>query len=95
MKSLQTLIHDIETERKRNEINLNNIFRTQEKINNDEKPNNLQHKIKSLYTTGMSDAIKEENLIRKALSKIQEIRTIRNDRRIHARNAGNKETIRR
>lgn len=51
--------------------------------------------MKSLYTTGLSDAIKEENLIRKALSKIQEIRTIRNDRRIQARNAGNKETIRR
>lgn len=43
----------------------------------------------------MHDATQEENLIRQALSKIQEIRTIRNERRIQARIAGNKETIRR
>lgn len=65
----------------------------------------------------MNDAIQEESLLRDALGKIQEIRNIRNERRIQvksnaftfrisrhnrsyafflqARNAGNKETIRR
>lgn len=39
--------------------------------------------------------LQEESLIRQALAKIQEIRNIRNERRIQARSAGNKETIRR
>merc|ERR1712080_767173 len=37
----------------------------------------------------------EEDLLRKALSKIYEIRDIRHEMRIASRNAGNKETIRR
>ncbi|XP_011342942.1 SAGA-associated factor 29 isoform X2 [Ooceraea biroi] len=37
----------------------------------------------------------EEELLRKVLTMINEIRTIRYERRIQARNAGNKETIRR
>lgn len=51
--------------------------------------------MKSLYKTASHDAAQEENFIRQALGKIQEIRTIRNDRRMQVRNAGNKETIRR
>lgn len=43
----------------------------------------------------MADAEQEEELIRNALTKVNEIRSIRNERRIQARNAGNKETIRR
>lgn len=73
----------------------------------------FQHKLKSLYKMGL-DCEQEENLIRQALGKIQEIRNIRNERRLQvccvkrieehnwcivtsfqARNAGNKETIRR
>lgn len=53
------------------------------------------HKLRSLYKTGLQDAEREEELLRSALDIIQEIRTIRNERRIQARNAGNKETIRR
>lgn len=40
------------------------------------------------------EAAKEEALIREALSKIHEIRNIRNERRLQARNAGNKEVTR-
>lgn len=53
------------------------------------------HKLKSHYKTGLQDAAQEEAVIRQALAKIQEIRNIRNERRIQARNAGNKEAIRR
>ena len=52
-------------------------------------------KIKALHKTCLQDAAVEEDTIRKALDKIQEIRNIRNERRIQARNAGNKEAIRR
>lgn len=90
------MVHDIEAERKRNEPNINNIVRTQEKLSGDDKSASVfQHKLKSLYKIGITDAMQEENLIRQALSKIQDIRNIRNERRIQARNAGNKETIRR
>lgn len=80
--------------KRRNETNLNQIVRAHEKFNHDERTMPL-HKMKTWYKIGISDAVQEENLIRQALSKIQEIRNIRNEHRIQARNAGNKETIRR
>lgn len=46
-----------------------------------------------MYKTGLLEAAKEEALLRQALSKIHEIRNIRNECRIQARNAGHKETI--
>uniref|UniRef100_U5ET93 Putative saga-associated factor 29like protein n=1 Tax=Corethrella appendiculata TaxID=1370023 RepID=U5ET93_9DIPT len=95
LKLLRTLILDIENDRKRNEVNINNISRFNERIASEERTSAIQHKLKSLYKVSLQDAIQEENLVRQALSKIQEIRNIRNERRIQARNAGNKETIRR
>lgn len=94
MTEIQGLIHAIDNERRRNETNLGNLSRMQEKYGEDEKYS-AQHKLRSQYKTCMNDAIQEESLLRDALAKIQEIRNIRNERRIQARNAGNKETIRR
>jgi SAGA-associated factor 29 len=48
-----------------------------------------------MYVTAVADAEREEEVIRKALTKIYEIRSIRNERRIMAKQAGSKETIRR
>ncbi|KAJ8877270.1 hypothetical protein PR048_021724 [Dryococelus australis] len=96
LKALYHLVHKIEEERVRSEHNLNNITKAHEKINQEEKVSlYYQHKLKSLYTAAVSDAAQEEELIRTALQKVSEIRAIRNERRIQARNAGNKETIRR
>lgn len=95
LKDLQGLIHDIEDERKKNEANLGSIIRAQEKLIHDDRNALPQHKMKALYKAGLQDAAEEEALIRQALGKIQEIRNIRNERRMQARNAGNKETIRR
>lgn len=95
LKDLQALIHDIDDERRRKEANLSSILRAQEKLAYDDRPSIPQHKMKSLYKTGFQDAAEEEAVIRQALAKVQEIRNIRNERRIQARNAGNKETIRR
>lgn len=88
LKALQRLIHDIEDERRRCETNLNGIIRAQ-------MSNLPAQKLKSLYKTGLQDASQEEFVIRQALARIQDIRNIRNERRIQARNAGNKEAIRR
>ncbi|XP_049293173.1 SAGA-associated factor 29 [Anopheles funestus] len=94
LKSLKSLVCEIETERKRNETNINNVIRLTKMASEDKSPA-LNHKLKTLYKVGLQDAVQEETLIRQALSKIQDIRNIRNERRIQARNAGNKETIRR
>lgn len=94
LKSLKTLVCEIENERKRNETNINNVIRLTKMASEDKTPA-LNHKLKTLYKVGLQDALQEETLIRQALSKIQDIRNIRNERRIQARNAGNKETIRR
>ena len=42
----------------------------------------LQSKLKGMYSTAVADAEKEEEIIRKVLSKIYEIRVIRHERRI-------------
>lgn len=88
LKDLQRLIHQIDDERRRSEANVNSILRAQQS-------NFPPQKLKTLYKTGLQDASHEEATIRGALDKIQEIRNIRNERRVAARNAGNKEAIRR
>lgn len=87
MKAIQGLIHEIDNERRRNETNLNNLNRIQEKYGTDEKSNSnsYQHKLRNLLKTCMNDATQEENKIRQALTKITEIRNIRNERRIQVK----------
>ncbi|KAI9582807.1 SAGA-associated factor 29 [Glossina fuscipes] len=88
LKDVQRLIHQIDDERRRSEGNINSLTRAQQS-------NLPPSKLKSLYKSCLQDAVVEEATIRNALEKIQEIRNIRNERRIQARNAGNKEAIRR
>lgn len=96
LETIYNLLHEIETQRNRSEHNLNNIMKTHEKVTPDDKVSlYYQQKLKNLYNAAVTDAQLEEDLLRKTLGKINEIRVIRNERRIQARNAGNKETIRR
>lgn len=96
LKNLYHLVHEVETQRVRSEHNLNNIIKTYEKVTPEDKVSPYyQQKLKNLYSAAVGDAQQEEEILRKALGKINEIRAIRNERRIQARNAGNKETIRR
>ncbi|KAG5311192.1 SGF29 factor, partial [Acromyrmex insinuator] len=82
LKNIYNLVHEIENQRVRSEHNLNNIMKTHEKVTPDDKVSPYyQQKLKNLYNAAVTD--------------INEIRTIRNERRIQARQAGNKETIRR
>lgn len=46
-------------------------------------------KLRGLYNTAMQDAESEAELLRKTLDKISEIRSIRSERRIQSKNAGN------
>ncbi|KAL1129426.1 hypothetical protein AAG570_013952, partial [Ranatra chinensis] len=96
LKALKSLVHDIENDRIRSEHTLETIAKTHEKITQDGKFTPYsQQKLKGLYITAISDATKEEELLRQALTKINEIRTICNERRLQARNGGNRETFHR
>ena len=73
----------MEKERNHSEINFNNITKTYEKVSPDDKVTPYyQQKLKNMYNNAILDAQKEEEILRKALEKINEIRTIRNERRI-------------
>jgi len=102
-KSIQTNLKDLfktlkryEDNRKNSEVSLETISATHKKIQSEEKltPGN-QHKLLRSYQQAVQDAEKEEEELRKALEKIYQIRTLRNEIRLAARNAGNKENIRR
>lgn len=84
--AIQGLIHTIDNDRRRNETNLNNLYRLQDKYAADEKSNTAQHKLRNQLKVCMNDAQQEENVLRQALAKIQEIQTIRNERRIQVNN---------
>ncbi|KAF4526134.1 hypothetical protein B566_EDAN012445 [Ephemera danica] len=90
LKSLHGLVQEIQASREKSEHNLNNITKTQERINQEDR-----QKLRGLYISAAADAEFEEGLLRQALNRVYEIRAIRNERRIQARHAGNKETIRR
>ncbi|KAK4016444.1 SAGA-associated factor 29 [Daphnia magna] len=96
LKGIYKLVKQIQEEKIRNEGNLNAVIKAHEKLQSDDKISPYhKSKLKGLYCSVVADAEKEEDLIRKALSKIYEIRVIRHERRIQAKQAGSKETIRR
>ncbi|XP_074034439.1 SAGA-associated factor 29 [Leptinotarsa decemlineata] len=90
LKSLQQLVHEIEKKRHQSEQGIISLQRYAQ----DEKPGQSSQKLKSLYKTAILQGEQEEEVIRKALQKITEIRNIKNERRIQSRIASNKESIR-
>lgn len=100
LRSLHRLLYDIEGERARNEQCIDGILRADKSGDASSPPSSedssgsyQQMQLKSLYKAGLAAAEHEERVLRAALSRIYEIRAIRNERRIQARHAGNKETI--
>ncbi|KAH1015060.1 SAGA-associated factor 29 [Dendroctonus ponderosae] len=90
LKSLFTIVQDIEKKRNICEQSINTLQR----YSNDDKGQNIQ-KTKSLIKTAMTQTEAERDVIEKALQKIHEIRHIKNERRIQARiSAANNESIR-
>ncbi|KAG7301373.1 hypothetical protein JYU34_014312 [Plutella xylostella] len=99
LRSLHRLIYDIEAERNRNEQCIDSILRAEKAADSPSASEDSsgssqqQMQLKTLYKAGLSAAEQEERVLRAALSRIYEIRAIKNERRIQARHAGNKETI--
>lgn len=80
------MIDKIERSRSVTEKNLDHIEKMQEEMNFEEKLNSVeQRKLKLVYSKAVEDAKQEENLIRDALEKMKEIRSIRNERRMQVR----------
>eukprot|EP00794_Sanderia_malayensis_P014048 gene14048-15509_t len=69
-------------ERNRSADNLNNINKTHEKMKNDNKVSSyFKNKLKGLYSTAISDAKTEIDLIQQTMDKIMEIKVARNEKK--------------
>nr|XP_054921763.1 SAGA-associated factor 29-like isoform X3 [Dermacentor andersoni] len=89
MRELTHVIQQCQEERNRSEHNLTNITKTHERIQQEQKLSPYyKSKLRGQYKTALQDAESEEELLRKALEIIFEIRTVRNERRIAAKNSG-------
>ncbi|XP_021967616.1 SAGA-associated factor 29 [Folsomia candida] len=95
-RSIHSLVIDVADVHTKNGNGITAVTKIHEKARRDDKITVAnKQKLKNLYATTISEAEGEEQLIRKALEKVYEIRSIKNDRRIQAKSSGNKETIRR
>lgn len=96
LKELFKTIKQIEDARKSSEGTLSSITSSHRRIQNEDKLTpSMKYKLISLCEEAVKDSEREEETLRKALDKIYDIRKIRHEIRMAARNAGNKETIRR
>uniref|UniRef100_A0A4W3GIL4 SAGA complex associated factor 29 n=2 Tax=Callorhinchus milii TaxID=7868 RepID=A0A4W3GIL4_CALMI len=87
--NLHQLIKQTQEERSRSEHNLLNIQKTHERMQTEQKISPYYRtKLRGLYTTAKADAEAECNILRKTLGKIAEIKSLLEERRIAARNAG-------
>ncbi|XP_015268666.1 PREDICTED: SAGA-associated factor 29 homolog [Gekko japonicus] len=80
---LHQLIKQTQEERSRSEHNLVNIQKTHERMQTENKISPYYRtKLRGLYTTAKADAEAECNILRKALDKIAEIKSLLEERRI-------------
>lgn len=94
LRSLQQIVHEIEKKRQQSEAGINALQKFHAGYE-DKMTSQHQSKLKALLKTTLNQAEQEEDAIRKALEKINEIRNIKNERqRLQARSGGNKELIR-
>lgn len=76
-------MYKIERSRGRSEFSLEQIEKIQDDINfEDELGSVEQRKLKFIYSRAVNEAKNEEEFLRDALEKINEIRTIINERRL-------------
>ncbi|XP_036921246.1 SAGA-associated factor 29 isoform X2 [Sturnira hondurensis] len=89
LTELHQLIKQTQEERSRSEHNLVNIQKTHERMQTENKISPYYRtKLRGLYTTAKADAEAECNILRKALDKIAEIKSLLEERRIAAKIAG-------
>ncbi|XP_063883129.1 SAGA-associated factor 29-like isoform X4 [Scylla paramamosain] len=96
VKVLSDIVRELQKARDDNIPHMNNINALSDKIVNEEKLTaSSRNKLKMMYERCVTDTEKEVQLMKKALNTVYQIRNIRHDLRIQAKNSGNKETIRR
>ena len=94
LRELFKTIKQIEDARRSSENTLQATSHTHRRVQSDEKLTLVdKNKLIGLCEDAVKDAEKEEDALRKALDKIYDVRRIRHEIRLAARNAGNKETI--
>lgn len=102
-KTIQTILKDMMKNMKKVESSRKTVEAGLEQINSQHSEIKAegvlsvsnQAKLQKSYHQAMTEADKEEEELRKALDKIYQIRNLRNEMRLAARQNGNKENIRR
>ncbi|XP_070204395.1 SAGA-associated factor 29-like [Littorina saxatilis] len=81
-KELFGLIHNIQEERDRGQHNIVNIDKTHERMQQEARVTPYyKNKLRGLYNTAMQDAEAEAELLRKALDRITEIKSLKESKR--------------
>uniref|UniRef100_A0AAV2KIM3 SAGA-associated factor 29 n=1 Tax=Knipowitschia caucasica TaxID=637954 RepID=A0AAV2KIM3_KNICA len=89
LSELHQLIKQTQEERSRSEHNLLNIQKTHERMQTENKTSPYYRtKLRGLYTTAKADAEAECSILRHALDKIAEVKSLMEERRIAAKMAG-------
>ncbi|KAJ3601686.1 hypothetical protein NHX12_032653 [Muraenolepis orangiensis] len=89
LTELHQLIKQTQEERSRSEHNLLNIQKTHERMQTENKTSPYYRtKLRGLYTTAKADAEAECSILRHALDKIAEIKSLLEERRLAAKMAG-------
>ncbi|KAF5903764.1 protein spinster 1, partial [Clarias magur] len=89
LTELHQLIKQTQEERSRSEHNLLNIQKTHERMQTENKTSPYYRtKLRGLYTTAKADAEAECSILRHALEKIKEIKSLLEERRIAVKMAG-------
>ncbi|XP_061606064.1 SAGA-associated factor 29 isoform X2 [Phyllopteryx taeniolatus] len=89
LTELHQLIKHTQEERSRSEHNLLNIHKTHERMQTENKTSPYYRtKLRGLYITAKADAEAECGILRRALDKIAEIKSLLEERRIAAKMAG-------
>ncbi|XP_056871131.1 SAGA-associated factor 29 isoform X1 [Takifugu flavidus] len=89
LTELHHLIKRTQEERSRSEHNLLNIQKTHERMQTENKTSPYYRtKLRGLYTTAKADAEAECSILRHALDKVAEIKSLLEERRIAAKMAG-------
>jgi SAGA-associated factor 29 len=75
LKTLHSNVKDVQKERENSELNLKNIAKTHEKLQNEPGKPYFKHKLKGLYRSALHDCETEADSLQKCLDTIRDIRT--------------------
>ncbi|XP_039252328.1 SAGA-associated factor 29-like [Styela clava] len=89
LRELHTTIFDTQKERENGFHSLDNIAKTHDKIQSEQKLTTYyRQKLRNLYSTALADAGNECDLLRKGLAIITQIKTLQEEKRMAARISG-------